>query len=126
MISVHELCAIIKTPWILKKFGSYSDGRPTCMSLVRWAYFKNGICLSHDYIPFIEEFLPIHEGSSLQFLDLICMTRHKPFVDHLGLYLEEGKLIHVQQSGTVIIQKLTDVEHTTVAVLRYKDFPTRT
>lgn len=102
MITIDELRDVMRTPWILKEFGTKEDGSPHCLSLLRWAYNKCGIHLPEDYIRFIESFKRIPDEKYI-FMDIVCMSIRYPFMDHVGICLGDGHFIHVVPKKNIIV-----------------------
>lgn len=119
MITPEEVKDLVRQPHKVSKL----DGQMIdCFSLVHWIYTRADIELPTSYIQFLQSFRPIKDAP--RFLDVVAMSMHPPWIDHIGVMVNDHEFIHARRGHMVVVSKIHDelFQNIIKGVLRYKEW----
>ena len=120
MVTAKELRDLVQFPQTLYPYGQREpDGSPHCLSTLRWSYEKYGVELPSDYISLLSQFRKIQQP---EFLDVVAIAVRFPFVDHVGIYIDNGEFVHCAAGHHVLVSSVEDSKwgDRIVAYLRHR------
>lgn len=119
MITTEEVMDLVRQPYkVAKMDGQMID----CFSLVHWIFTRADVDLPVSYIPFLQSFRPIKDAP--RFLDVVAMSLHPPFIDHIGVMLNDREFIHARRGMSVVVSKIQEDSFQRIikGILRYKEW----